>query len=723
MPRRPPPAAGPAMKKMEKAFNDLANTIIPQDSCNFQRTSLEDVRQAALDIERELAGLEHYAATMGVVCNGTPFLPWVWAPITLILRIASEYVEAFEQIIKGYSRIAGSLKRFEILGKAFSDNPEFGFTLATFYEDILEFHGHAYKFVRRNGWRILFLTSWGRFQRRFESILENLERHGALIDQEANARNIAEAREMRHDLRSWREETLSNLSQQEDIQFEKQYQSILSWLKRDPSDQLAIMDTITTEISKYPDVYICIRDCAKVKAWLQRNTAASLLYLKIAKMPLLSHFCSYSYATSLAYDQMLRSLISQVVMGDKDLVAFVCNDYVFGNKQPSLHVLEELLENILTAGSSEPGQTEFKWIILDGLDECSPEHQSQMLRFTKRTIAKLSSSSSSGNTVCKFLIASQFSPEISRRMKKEHTLALSHERSLVEKAIQQYVEQRLQPLYQRFQSLELSEQQFQDMSQTVVRKADGMFLYARLVLDYLSTNVFMDEEEIKSSLDLLPARLTEFYETLLAQMLGFDVFDDGFNEHSRQLRTVKGIHGLHVYSTEFWTDYLLSASQLPGGLKEDSLLFARACTLAERLEAEDRQHKSCTTESVITSETEDINARLGCLERYPLLLKHVNASLNMRSLKALEFSYSENQLNATDVPPSTDHINRVLQAYQETVRFLLNQDDFPGHYLPAGCILVPEQHVDLKPKTYFENTNFPTLEDTLVSSPAVKAHH
>lgn len=155
------------MKKIEKAFNDLANTIIPQDSQNFHNTSLEDVRQAALEIERDLAsrqclrnmhrlmplfsGLEHYAATMGVVCNGTPFLPWVWAPITLILRIASEYVEAFEEIIRGYSQIAGSLKRFEILGKAFSDNPEFGFTMATFYEDILEFHKHAYKFVRRNG--------------------------------------------------------------------------------------------------------------------------------------------------------------------------------------------------------------------------------------------------------------------------------------------------------------------------------------------------------------------------------------------------------------------------------------------------------------------------------------------------------------------------------------------------------------------------------------------
>lgn len=347
--------------------------------------------------------------------------------------------------------------------------------------------------LRGVGWRVLFLTSWGRFRRRFESILNNMERHGALIDQEANASNIAEARQMRHDLRSWRDESLSNLSQQEDIQFDKDYQSILSWLKTDQTDQLAIMDTLMTEISKYPDVYICIRDCAKVKAWLQRNSVAPMLwvqgipgsgktfiaaqlirYLRIAKMPFLYHFCSYSYATSVAYDQIIRSLISQVVMTDKDLVAFVYKDYVCGKRLPSLQVLEDLLGSLLAASSNEPRQTDFKWIILDGLDECSPEQQTQMLRFANRIVAKLSSSaSSSGSTICKFLVASQFSPEISRRIRKDHTLSLSNERSLIDTAIQQYVKQRLQPLYQKFKSLELSEQQFQNLAETVVKKADG----------------------------------------------------------------------------------------------------------------------------------------------------------------------------------------------------------------------------------------------------------
>lgn len=161
-------ASPEARQMVHTAFEELKQTITPQDSRDFHKTTLHDVRQAALSIEVQLAsrqclrnmrrlmplfqGLEHYAKTMDVLCNGTPFLSWAWAPITLILRIACEHVEAFEQIMKGYSRIAAALKRFEILSEAFSRNVDFQKTMAVFYADILQFHKHAYKFVRRNGW-------------------------------------------------------------------------------------------------------------------------------------------------------------------------------------------------------------------------------------------------------------------------------------------------------------------------------------------------------------------------------------------------------------------------------------------------------------------------------------------------------------------------------------------------------------------------------------------
>lgn len=155
-----------ARNTIKTAYDELDRTINLADKKDFPNTTLEDVKKAARSIENQLAarqslrnmrrlmplfrGLEHYSKVVDILCNGTPYLPWIWAPITLILRVASEFVEAFEQIIRGYASIAESLKRFEILSDAFINEPDFQQTLAVFYADILKFHKHAYKFVRRS---------------------------------------------------------------------------------------------------------------------------------------------------------------------------------------------------------------------------------------------------------------------------------------------------------------------------------------------------------------------------------------------------------------------------------------------------------------------------------------------------------------------------------------------------------------------------------------------
>jgi hypothetical protein len=79
-----------------------------------------------------------------------------------LLQVASDYVEAIEQIIKAYSRIGESLKRFRVLDEAFSKNTNFQQTLAVFYADILRFHKQAYTFVRRScKWCLLLKLVFG----------------------------------------------------------------------------------------------------------------------------------------------------------------------------------------------------------------------------------------------------------------------------------------------------------------------------------------------------------------------------------------------------------------------------------------------------------------------------------------------------------------------------------------------------------------------------------
>lgn len=521
------PAASPAARQtVQAAFEELKQTIMPQDSRDFDKTTLQDVRKAALNIEAQLAarqalrnmrrlmplfkGLEHYEKAMAVLCNGTPYLPWAWAPITLILRIACEYVEAFERIMKGYSRIASALKRFEILGDAFSGNPDFQNTMAVFYADILQFHKHAYKFVRRNGeffpqatapyshvapvltlvgWKLLFLTSWGRFQRRFDNILEDMERHEALIDLEANARDIAEGRQQRQEIRLWREESLDKIRRLDEEYAAKQYKAITSWLKVDESDQLAIFESISAEGAKHPGTCGWILKTPKVSSWLQKKRETAMLWLqgspgtgksvmaaqlinfmKAADMFVIHHFCTYSYPSSTLYEQILRSLLLQLLRKDGDLVAHVYNECVLEKKSPTISTLEHLLQVLLASLSNEPCRTEHIWILLDGLDECEADKQARVVSLMNQVTSK---SSSSGSTICKVLVSSRSTRILTKRLGKKQTLSLADEKAALEEAIRQYASQRLQSLHQKFSQLDIGADELKEIECGVARKADG----------------------------------------------------------------------------------------------------------------------------------------------------------------------------------------------------------------------------------------------------------
>jgi len=92
-----------AQRVIREAFHDLERTVAEKDRAGFSATTLDDVIKAAHCIEDELAarqllrnmrrltplftGLQCYAKSIEVVCNGTPYLAWVWAPIKLILKV------------------------------------------------------------------------------------------------------------------------------------------------------------------------------------------------------------------------------------------------------------------------------------------------------------------------------------------------------------------------------------------------------------------------------------------------------------------------------------------------------------------------------------------------------------------------------------------------------------------------------------------------------------
>ena len=78
----------------DQAFEKLKGSVTVSDAREFQSTTLSDVRTAALEIQQKqrerrsllnlgrlapfFKGLEKYSKVVEVLCNGTPYLPWVW---------------------------------------------------------------------------------------------------------------------------------------------------------------------------------------------------------------------------------------------------------------------------------------------------------------------------------------------------------------------------------------------------------------------------------------------------------------------------------------------------------------------------------------------------------------------------------------------------------------------------------------------------------------------
>ncbi|KIL88700.1 hypothetical protein FAVG1_07948 [Fusarium avenaceum] len=806
-----------ARNTIKTAYDELDRTINLADKRDFPTTTLEDVKKAARSIENQLAarqslrnmrrlmplfrGLEHYSKVVDILCNGTPYLPWIWAPITLILRVASEFVEAFEQIIRGYASIAESLKRFEILSDAFINEPDFQQTLAVFYADILNFHKHAYKFVRRSSWKLMFTTSWGRFQARFGNILEDLKQHGALIDLEANARDVSQAKAMRDEIRKWREESESRVRQEGIEQNAKQYESIVSWLQVNEGDQIAIMESTNSQVADYQDTCGWILKNKKVSSWANSQPDTPVLWLKgpagTGKSVLttqlvnfmrgtkfvICHFCIYHYVSSTMYEQILKSLLLQILRKDGDLVAHVYKTCILEKKQPTTPSLEQLLQNLLTSISSDPNEVEYLWIVIDGLDECDYDKHMRLVRLVNQLTSK---PVVPGSTVCKVLISSRAPSNALERLKRSQVISLSDEKKWLSEAISQYVHRRLRLMDKKLRQLDLEHSEMKEIQDLIVIKADGMFLYARLVMDYLTTNVFFSGDEIKNSVKQLPQKLGDFYQRILTQILiqldkrsvdriecvfgwiafakrplrkfellsaiafsagdttvsrlapqflleicgtlieerkdatfafihnsvkeflqstskglnvkenealqqhgaatitcllsGLNVFCHTDAEQDRSLRVAKGLHGFHVYATEFWTEYLLSwvASEYPRAECDSVPLLDIACKLAASLDV-----SPPITTSNARHPDKMMDKRLQFLEKHPTLLKLINQALQARSLESLEsrvlrdcLTDQETQQRANpEIVP--DHISRMLASYQEVVKSLLAQNYHP----------------------------------------------
>ena len=112
---------------------------------------------------------------------------------------------------------------------------------------------------------------------------------------------------------------------------------------------------------------------------------------------------------------------------------------------------------------------------------------------------------------------------------------------------------------------------------------------------------------------------------------GFQVFNKLYNERIRSLRLVKGVHGFHVYSNEYWTEYILANAASSSDLEGSPKLLDLTTQLAKTLD-----NMTVLSLSKSKASSSSVDDRLGLLEKHGTIQKHIEKALSARSQKRLE---------------------------------------------------------------------------------------
>ena len=307
-----------------------------------------------------------------------------------------------------------------------------------------------------------------------------------MIDKEANAYNIIEARKMRQDLDSWKAQSLAQLAQSQREQAARQVQGLVAWLRLDDSDQLALVHSLTEVGTNHPGTVDWVLKKSQMAAWLRPRAESRFLWLQGGpgtgksvilaqlvrflcssnKSIVVHHFCSFTHGSSTQYDQIVKALLLQLVRGDGDLVNYIYDEYV-GSKPATISLLEKLLEVAIEALSSSSGSLGYEaiHILVDGLEECPGDKQIRLVRLLERLV--------SAGPSCKVLISSRDSPNSHVKKKRPCVISMADEKPHIADAIRRFAAIELDNMQEKLAQLRVSEERKREIASDISARADG----------------------------------------------------------------------------------------------------------------------------------------------------------------------------------------------------------------------------------------------------------
>ena len=352
---------------------------------------------------------------------------------------------------------------------------------------------------------------------RFEFILENLRKHRDLIDQEANAIDIVEAKAWRskqlEEVQRRRVERAEDLDRMERERLARQVREAVAWLgaNEEQEDTLAKLlrahdstnshwslatPTILSWIeqgrenvflwlngkpgaggcystSTISDVgllqrtteFILSRPFTALVSYANSGSGKSVICSKViehiqekTEMVILFYFCHHFQTSKEPISEVLKSFATQLLTANPVLAPYILDTFINNGRKPTRKILADILEKLIA--SSKPIR-----LVVDGLDEWSQIDQEDLVKNLFRIRGP-----SPG--ACKLLFSSRKTAHLTKLLRSEPAFRLDDYVENITSDIASFVQERLTRLRQTF-----APELIDELEGEILKRANGMSLY------------------------------------------------------------------------------------------------------------------------------------------------------------------------------------------------------------------------------------------------------
>ncbi|KAH8897615.1 hypothetical protein GQ53DRAFT_777961 [Thozetella sp. PMI_491] len=455
-----------------------------------------------------LTKLEGYAAAIETFVQVKPDITaLIWGPIRLLMLWTSNITKFADTIVEVMEKIGDALPYFLDVAKTFSMKDKFSELLALFFRDILDFYSITLKFFGLSRAKAMFEAIWPKQKGKIEVVIANIERHTSLMRNDVTLMHIKEEHEARM-------KALAHYDQESEFRERQQFRSLEASINP-PRYEKRLDDVLnrschdSTRWLIRDKGFIGWRDMSNQASrllWLHGIPGAGKTFLTAAAIEeakchhrTLFGFASHLYKDSMTARSILLSLIFQLAADFRDAQSVL----VQGNERDlsgnTKYVAARLKELLSIAGHT--------YIIIDGMDEMEAIER----RILLQQLTELDAC-----TDTKVLVSSRPEDDIARFLESKALAICANKRNSA--GIQSYATQRINTWMDQGGFDDTAQGKIRQLLAPLAARSQGMFLYARIVLD--NVELLTGFEEIERELQAMPHDLKDAYHRIFIRING-----------------------------------------------------------------------------------------------------------------------------------------------------------------------------------------------------------